>query len=202
MALTVHKNRNYTLDNSLPLLLLIGGLIGFIASFILTIETMEFLKNPSYTPSCNISPWLSCASVMKTSQASVFGFTNSLMGIAGFAVITTAGGALLAGARFKRWFWLVLQSGSLLGLVFVHWLFFESLYRIGALCPYCMVVWLVTLPIFWYITLYNIKQGYLPVPSLLRGIFNFARQQHMGILVLWFLIMIALIVKRFWYYFS
>ncbi|PRC62285.1 hypothetical protein C6A85_03910, partial [Mycobacterium sp. ITM-2017-0098] len=30
---------------------------------------------------------------------------------------------------------------------FVHWLIFQSLYRIGALCPYCMVVWAVTIPL-------------------------------------------------------
>ena len=29
--------------------------------------------------------------------------------------------------------------------MFVHWLIFQSLYRIGALCPYCMVVWAVTI---------------------------------------------------------
>ena len=31
--------------------------------------------------------------------------------------------------------------------VFMHWLIFQSLYRIGALCPYCMVVWAVTIPL-------------------------------------------------------
>ena len=31
--------------------------------------------------------------------------------------------------------------------MFVHWLIFQSLYRIGALCPYCMVVWAVTIPL-------------------------------------------------------
>ena len=29
----------------------------------------------------------------------------------------------------------------------MHWLIFQSLYRIGALCPYCMVVWAVTIPL-------------------------------------------------------
>ena len=32
-------------------------------------------------------------------------------------------------------------------MVFIHWLIFQSLYRIGALCPYCMVVWAVTIPL-------------------------------------------------------
>ena len=46
-----------------------------------------------------------------------------------------------------RWYWAGLAAGTLLGTVFVHWLIFQSLYRIGALCPYCMVVWAVTIPL-------------------------------------------------------
>ena len=29
--------------------------------------------------------------------------------------------------------------------MFVHWLIFQSLYVIGALCPYCMIVWVITI---------------------------------------------------------
>ena len=32
----------------------------------------------------------------------------------------------------------------MLGIVFICWLIFQTLYRIGALCPYCMVVWVFT----------------------------------------------------------
>ena len=46
-----------------------------------------------------------------------------------------------------RWYWVGLAVGTLLGVVFIHWLIFQSLYRIGALCPYCMVVWAVTIPL-------------------------------------------------------
>ena len=49
--------------------------------------------------------------------------------------------------RLPRWYWAGLATGTLLGVAFVHWLIFQSLYRIGALCPYCMVVWAVTIPL-------------------------------------------------------
>jgi uncharacterized membrane protein len=52
---------------------------------------------------------------------------------------------LLAGASFKRWFWRGLEIGTIFGLGFVHWLIFQALYRINALCPYCMVVWVLLL---------------------------------------------------------
>jgi uncharacterized membrane protein len=71
-------------------------------------------------------------------------------------VVAAVGAALLAGAAFHRWFWLGLQAGVTFGFVFVHWLIFQSLYRIGALCPYRMIVWAVTISIFWYVTLRNL----------------------------------------------
>lgn len=61
--------------------LAVGGAIGFLAAFTLTVEKIALLKDPSYSPSCSINPVLSCGSVMTTSQAEVFGFPNPLLGI-------------------------------------------------------------------------------------------------------------------------
>ncbi len=139
---------------------------------------------------------------MKTWQASVFGFPNSLIGIAGFAIVTTVGMALLAGATFKRWFWWGLQAGTVFGASFVTWLQYQSIYRISALCPYCMVVWSVTIPIFWYVTLYNLRQGHIKLPARLKNLGNFLERHHGDILLVWFLIIIGLILNHFWYYWS
>lgn len=62
----------------------------------------------------------------------------------------------------RRWFWLGLQAGTTAAVVFIHWSIFQSLYRIDALCPYCMVVWVVTIPLFWYTTLHNLRAGDFP----------------------------------------
>jgi uncharacterized membrane protein len=182
--------------SALPWLLLIGGSIGFLAAFVLTVEKMALLANPLYVPSCSINPVLSCGSVMTKPQAQVFGFANSLLGIAGFAAVLTIGAALLAGAQFRRWFWLGLQAGVVFGVVFVTWLMFQSLYSIGALCPYCMLVWAVTIPIFWYVTLYNLSVTSLP-PSA-RAIANGAIRYHTVVLAIWFVIILVLIASRFW----
>ena len=53
----------------------------------------------------------------------------------------------VAKVPLPRWYWAGLATGTALGVVFIHWLIFQSLYRIGALCPYCMVVWAVTIPL-------------------------------------------------------
>ncbi|HYQ36078.1 MAG TPA: vitamin K epoxide reductase family protein, partial [Mycobacterium sp.] len=124
---------------------LIAGVIGFVASMTLTVEKIELLLNPSYVPSCNINPIVSCGSVMVTPQASVLGFPNPLLGLVGFTVVIVTGVLAVTKVPLPQWYWAGLTVGVLIGTVFVHWLIFQSLYRIGALCPYCMVVWAVTI---------------------------------------------------------
>ncbi|MCK2240598.1 MULTISPECIES: vitamin K epoxide reductase family protein [unclassified Crossiella] len=148
------------LDRIVAWLLGIGGLVGLAASFVLTIEKLELLINPNYIPTCTFNAALSCGTVMKSEQAALFGFPNSLLGIAGFSAVTAIGLGLLAGATYRRWFWLGLQAGATLGVIFTHWLIIESLYEIRTLCPYCMVVWAVTIPIFVYVTLSNLERGH------------------------------------------
>lgn len=182
----------------LPWLLVVGGVLGLVSAFTLTVERIELLIDPSYTPSCSINPVLSCGSVMTTPQAAFFGFPNPLLGIGAFAVVVTAGAALLAGARFPRWWWVGLTAGSTLGVVFVHYLIIQSLYRIGALCPYCMVVWTVTIPIFWYTllaTLDVLGGGARALHARIAG-------YHAVPVVLWFLVVVGLILQRFWTYWS
>jgi len=124
----------------LAVLLLVGGLVGFAAAFVLAVEKFRVLTNPFYVPSCSVNATVDCGSVMTSPQAEVFGFPNPLLGIAGFAVVAATGAALLAGARLAGWYWAGLQAGVTAGVVFVHWLIGQSVLVIGALCPYCMVV--------------------------------------------------------------
>jgi uncharacterized membrane protein len=174
-----------------------GGLLGGLAAFVLMVEKVALLRDPSYTPSCSINPILSCGSVMNTEQAAVFGFPNPLLGVALFPLVVATGVALLGGVRLPRWWWLGLQAGSVFGIVLVHWLFVQSVYRIGALCPYCMVVWIVTIVVFSYTTLVTVDRGYVPVPASWRGALP---RLHTAIPVAWLLILTGLIGVAFWSY--
>lgn len=189
-----------TLEQAIGYILTIGGSIGFLAAFTLTIEKIQMLKDPAFVPSCNLSPLLSCGSVMITDQASVFGFANSLIGITGFAVVVTIGMGLLAGAKYKRWFWLGLQAGTIFGIAFVHWLMYQSIFVIGKLCPYCMVVWSIMLPIFFYTTLYNLRVSNIKVAGKLKQFSGFVQRHHGDILILWYVLIIGTILVRFWDY--
>ena len=95
-----------------------------------------------------------------------------------------------------------LQAGTTFGVVFVHWLMFQSLYRIDALCPYCMVVWAVTIPVFWYTTLHNVTVGHFRLTPRIRAVVARAQAYHGVILTGWFLVIAALVTQRFWDYWS
>ena len=168
-------------ERRLGLLLLVTGLIGFAAAFVLTVEKFWLLTNPFYVPSCTVNETVSCGPVMSSPQAELFGFPNPLLGIAGFAVVATTGAALLAGGRLAGWYWAGLQVGAVLAVVFVAWLISQSLFVIGALCPYCMVVWAVTFTICWYVTLRNLAAHRRPRPD---GLLDFAVRYHLTLLVL------------------
>ncbi len=191
-----------TLPQVIGLLLAVLGIIGFLASADLSIEKVALPKDPSFEPSCNISPLLSCGSVMITPQAEIFGFPNPFIGVASFAIVTTVGMAILAGASFKRWFWLGLQAGTIFGVLFVTWLQYQSVFNIGALCPYCMVVWAVTIPIFWYVLLYNLREGNIRVKGRLKSLADFGQKNHANVLIFWYLAIILTILIKFWYYWS
>lgn len=194
--------KKVTLTKALPYILIVGGIIGLICSFIITQDKLQLAENPHFIPSCNLNPIISCGSVMASKQGSLFGFPNPWIGLAAFAVLVTVGVAILAGATFKRWFWIGLETGIVLGLLFAYWLLFESIYRIKALCPYCLAVDVAVITTFWYVSLYNLQEEFIKLPARLIGLGDFARKHHLDILLFWFIILIALILQHFWYYYG
>ena len=197
-----NKLLNKTLKQVYPYILLIGGIIGTLSAAILTYEKIELLKHPTKQLACDLNPILACGSVINTHQAAAFGFPNPFLGLIGFSIVATTGAAMLAGAKFKRWYWLGMQAGVTFAIAFVFWLQYQSIYEIGALCPFCMVVWAVTIPIFFYTTLYNLREKHIKTPAKLKSTVEFIQKHQGDIIILWYVITIALIAKRFWYYWS
>ena len=148
----------------------VGGIIGIFASIELIIQKIAVLSDPDFVPNCDINPILSCGSVISTEQASLFGFPNPVLGVIGFTIVIMFGALLFTGVELPRLMWLGLNFGALAGMVFVIWLVSQSLYVIGALCPWCMVVWAVTIPIFWQVTTDNLASKRLSLGSGLSEI--------------------------------
>ena len=179
-----------------------GGVVGFIAAAVLLVERIRLAQDSDYVPTCSLNPVLSCGSVMETAQASLLGFPNPIIGVAAFPVVVTTGVAVLAGARLARWYCLGLQVCVTAALAFVAWLAFQSIYRIGALCPYCMVVWAVVIPMFWYVTLRNLAGGAFGEKLRRSRASVVSAEWHAPILLVPFLVLLGLVGERFWSYWS
>jgi uncharacterized membrane protein len=181
------------------LVMLVTGIVGWLAAFQLTVDDWRLLRDPTYQPPCNISPVVSCGSVMSSPQGSLFGFPNMLLGLGAFAAVAALGVAVLSGARLHRRLWLALDAGALGAVVFVHWLIGQSLYELNKICPYCAVVWVVTIALFWYLTLHCLDRGIVRVP---RGVLEVVRDTHWLLLAAWYGVIALLVLTRFWAYWS
>lgn len=149
----------------------IAGAIGWFASFELLTEYIKTLQNPDYIPNCSVSILVTCGPNMASWQGALLGFSNTIIGVAAFVAPIAVGVALLAGARFAPWFWVIYQIGLLGGFALVTWLFVQSVFVLGTLCPWCMVVWTVTIPLFWITLFRPYAVGDIPVSPGLQRVF-------------------------------
>ncbi len=155
----------------LPFFLILAGAIGFWASWELTVAKIQTLEDPGASLGCDFSILVQCGANLGSWQGSVFGFPNPLLGLGGFVAPIAVGVAMLAGAKFARWFWISFNIGIAGALAFVCWLIYQSIFNLGTLCPWCMVVWSVTIPLFWIVTLRNLSTGTIPLPGRAKKFF-------------------------------
>jgi uncharacterized membrane protein len=151
------------------LLLVVLGGIGFIASFALAWEKYLGFIEPDRAASCSINLFVTCTAAMDSWQGALLGFPNPYLGVAAFPVVITTGVMLLLGTRLPRWYWMSLLAGTVLGQALVFFLMWTSFYEIVALCPYCMVVWVIMWPLLWYQLVRGVQSGDLRVGDGLRS---------------------------------
>lgn len=190
------QTRSRATPIGLAVFLVLAGLIGLVAAFALTIEKLNALASPGTAAGCDFSVLVQCTKNLESAQGSTFGFPNPLIGIVGFSVVIVVGMGLLAGARYARWFWLTFNVGLLAALAFVAYLIQTSIYFLGTLCPWCMVVWSVTIPAFLAVTLYNAKSGAIPLPARLRRVLSEAYSWTPFITLLCFILVAVLAQLR------
>lgn len=146
-------------QSAAQLALLASGVLGLVASLVLSIDALALAEDPLADLSCNISSTISCATVGMSWQASLLGFPNAFIGLMGEPVVVTLAVAGLAGVRFPRWFMLAAQVAITVGLGFAVWLFAQSYFVIGAICPWCTVLYVTSLTAFAAITRITILDG-------------------------------------------
>ncbi|MAU33595.1 vitamin K epoxide reductase [Candidatus Saccharibacteria bacterium] len=195
----LRSKKNEKSDALVFSLMLAAGAVALAAAFVLTLEKFHLYEEPDAVLSCSINLVLNCSTVMQTWQSEVFGFPNMVIGLMAYAVVVTVAVVGLAGAKLPRWFWIAANIGFLLGTIFSYWLFFQSVYAIQVLCPWCLLVTASTTIIFSTMLHFNLK----------HNIFQFKRAAnervqrflgggyHQMIVLGWLALMVALVVLQF-----
>jgi uncharacterized membrane protein len=144
---------------AMAVFLIVTGVVGLYGAFSLVLDEFKVAADANTKLSCDVNPFISCSDVMKSWQGHLFGFPNPVLGVMGFVAPIAVGVMLLAGLAAAKWFWVAFNAGLFLAWVFVTWLFTQTVWSIGALCPWCMLVWSMTIPLFWIFTCWNMARG-------------------------------------------
>lgn len=148
---------------ALGVFLILAGIAGFLAAYSLSVDKVVTFLDPGAKQGCDYSIFVQCSANLKSWQGSLFGFPNPLIGLGAFAVPLVVGILILFGARFARWFWVAFNAGVVFAILFVAFLIGTSIYVLHTLCPWCALVWTFTIPLFWTVSLYNLKSGNIRV---------------------------------------
>jgi len=173
--------------------------LSLMASFVLSIDAVRLAGNPAADLSCNINSVISCGTVGTSWQAHVFGFPNAFLGLVAEPVVITLAVAALGGVRFPRWFMFAAQIVYAIGFGFAYWLFYQSMFHIGALCPWCLLVTISTTLVFATLTHVNIRDNNLYLPARLQTALAAGLRANLDlvIVVIWLLIVVLAVVVKY-----
>lgn len=139
---------------------IVAAALGWVVSFLLYQEYIGQLTGADAIISCDISPIVTCGPNLLTPGGNLLGFSNSIIGIVLFVGPVYAGvSALAAPGGLSAWYWRTFAVFVAGAFVFVHVLAARSVFEYGSLCPWCMVVWLVTIPLFWSVLGWTLRAG-------------------------------------------
>ena len=179
----------------LGLVLVVAGVLGLVAALVLTVDRFRLLSDPGATLACDLSPFVACGPVMTSRAGALLGFPNPLLGLMGFPVLLLTGALLLGRTALPRWYWRGLQVGVLLAAALITWLQTQSLYVIGALCLWCLLVWAVTIPAVVGVTLQVAAAGHLGAGPARLG--RRLRPYAVSVVAVWYLVVLGAVALRF-----
>ncbi len=198
-ALFMGRKDEARTDKTVFSFMLAAGIVALGAAFVLTLEKFHLYENPDAVLSCSINIVLNCSTVMQSWQSHVFGFPNMIIGLMAYAVVVTVAVVGLTGAKLPRWFWIAANVGFMLGLIFSYWLFFNSVYAIQVLCPWCLLVTASTTVIFSTMLHYNLKHNVFEVSKHTNERVQrfLTAGYHQMIVLAWLALMVALVFIQF-----
>lgn len=139
---------------------IVAGFAGWVVSFLLYHEYIGQLSGGDALISCNISPIVTCGPNLLSPGGNLLGFSNSIIGMVLFTgPIFAAVAALAAPAGLRAWFWRTFALFVTGAFLLVHLFAYRSVFEYSSLCPWCMIIWLVTIPLFFTVAGWTLREG-------------------------------------------
>lgn len=138
--------------------MLFAALLSLLAAFVLAIDAIKLAENPDIALSCNINAVLNCGTVALSWQAQAFGFPNVFLGLMFEPMVVTMALIGMSGVKLPRWLALTEQVIYGFATLFAIWLFHQSMFVIGAMCPWCLLITYFTPLVFLTLLHYNIRE--------------------------------------------
>ena len=179
--------------------MLAASLVSLLASFVLSVDAIKLAEDPGADLGCNVNAVISCGTVGSSWQAEVLGFPNAFLGLMFEPVVITIAVASLGRVRFPRWFMLSAQAVYTIGLGFAYWLFYQSMFVIGALCPWCLTITVATTLVFFEMTHVNIRDANLYLPRRVQAAATAMVRSNLDLLlvVIWLLVLALAVVAKY-----
>ncbi|MDQ5885940.1 MAG: hypothetical protein QG628_337 [Patescibacteria group bacterium] len=183
--------------------LTLGGSLGLIAMTWQASERIHMLKNPGVSLNCNLNPVVDCGGVLGNKLAAILGFPNAFLGMIFFAILATSGLMLLSGGTFQKWYRHFVMAVATVLMMFSVWFFGVSLYILGKICIFCVVGWVVSVPIFLYSLIYYLQNSSKKLSNKPQKFTDFIARHHIDIIVVTYVLMAVIFLTRFReYYFG
>ncbi|MEA4945010.1 MAG: vitamin K epoxide reductase family protein [Propionicimonas sp.] len=179
--------------------MLFSSLVSLTASLVLSIDAVELARDANAALSCNINQVISCGKVGVTWQANLLGFPNAFLGLIAEPVVITIAVASLGKVRFPRGFMFAAHVVYTIGLGFAYWLFYQSMFHINALCPWCLLVTLSTTLVFTSLTHVNIRDNNLFLPERVNRALQSGLRMGIDALVitLWLVFLVVAVMLKY-----
>lgn len=176
--------------------LVVGGMVGIVASVELVLAELALLKDPTAALSCDINPLIGCSTSLLEWQSHLFfGIPNALIGAVLFGMVLGVGLAFVAGARLSRWFWVLMSLATLGGFAFIAWFVTQSITVFRVLCPWCMVTWVVVIVVGFQVLGRSAQAGHLPLPEKAA---RFIYRERWLLTIATFVVILAAIAVGLW----
>ena len=141
----------------------ITACIGMVAAANLILAQINMSVDPNNALSCDINSLVGCSDFLRSDvNALFFNVPNALFGIMFFAGILGISVALASGAELSRWLWRMLCAGMIGAAAWLVWFQITAVFVERLLCPYCIVTWVVTIPLVIHVLIRSVSQGHLP----------------------------------------